>query len=586
LSATTSPKTFAPQLHYAALALALAVGLPWAWSLTGALLAAGSATAWSGLATDVQTPPALWMAVWTGMAATALAWVGAAWLLAAHFGSRRWTSLLQRLPAMLAVPHAAFAIGAVVLLAPSGVLVRWGAAALAPLAGPLGLVLDTPPAWRSTQDPWGLGLIAVLVLKEVVFLLWAGAAHLQRPDVAHRLGLELRLAQTLGYNAADAWWRVAWPQLQPRMLAPLVAVLAYSIGVVDVALVIGPTTPAPLAVLAWQWLQDADPAINAQGAAAAWLLAAVLAVVVALGAGAQRLLTALWSRPRWSRGPRPGPVANQHAAVHQTKIRQLGAYTARAGWHGAYFAVLAALAWASVASLWPFPDLWPQAWSLDAWDQVARSSGTLGTTVWLGLASASAAVLWCVAWFECAPTRWQQRAWGLVYLPLALPAVLWTLGLHRLALDWGIDASAWGLWLAHSLCALPYVALVLHGPYSGFDPRLRTLAATLSCGPWPFVWRVKWPLLRGALAAAFAVGFAVSVAQYLPTLYVGAGRYSTVGTEALALSGGGQRSLMAAYAALLWLLPAAVFGLATWVARPRQWATPRHNIDGLAAQGH
>jgi len=585
LSAPTSAKTLVPPRRLAALALALGVGLPWAWSLTGALLAADSATGWSTLDMDLQTRPALWMAVWTGVAATAVAWVGAAWLLAAHFGSQRWSRLVQRLPAMLAVPHAAFAIGAVVLLAPSGVLVRWGAAALAPLAGPLGLALDTPPAWRSTQDPWGLGLIAVLVLKEVAFLLWAGAAHLQRPDVAHRLGLELRLAQTLGYNAADAWWRVAWPQLKPRMLAPLVAVLAYSIGVVDVALVIGPTTPPPLAVLAWQWLQDADPTTNAQGAAAAWLLAAVLVVVVALGAGAQRLLTALWSRPRWSRGPRPGPVSDQGDTLRRTAGRRLVDTSARAGLHGAYLAVVAALAWASVASLWPFPDLWPQAWSPEAWGQVARSSGTLGTTVWLGLASAAAAMLWCVAWFECAPARWQQRAWVLVYLPLALPGVLWTLGLHRLTLDWGIDASAWGLWLAHSLCALPYVALVLHGAYSGFDPRLHTLAASLGCGPWPFVWRVKWPLLRGALAAAFAVGFAVSVAQYLPTLYVGAGRYTTVGTEALALSASGQRPLMAAYAALLWLLPAAVFGFAAWVARPRRWMTPRHNSGGLAAQG-
>jgi len=363
-------------------------------------------------------------------------------------------------------------------------------------------------------------------------------------------------------------------------------VLAYSIGVVDVALVIGPTTPPPLAVLAWQWLQDADPATNAQGAAAAWLLAAVLVVVVALGAGACKLFTTYWSRPRWSRGARPSPTADQDATLHRTGETLLGADAARAGVHGAYLAVVLALAWASLASLWPFPDLWPQAWSLDAWRQVARSSGTLGTTVWLGLASAAAAVLWCVAWFECAPARWQQRAWGLVYLPLALPAVLWTLGLHRLVLDWGLDASAWGLWLAHSLCALPYVALVLHGPYSGFDTRLRTLAATLGCGPWVFVWRVKWPLLRGALAAAFAVGFAVSVAQYLPTLYVGAGRYTTVGTEALALSGGGHRPLMAAYAALLWLLPAAVFGLAAWLAQPRRWAGLMHKRSGLAAQGH
>jgi putative thiamine transport system permease protein len=46
---------------------------------------------------------------------------------------------------------------------------------------------------------------------------------------------------------------------------------------------------------------------------------------------------------------------------------------------------------------------------------------------------------------------------------------------------------------------------------------------------------------RASLLAALAVGFAVSVAQYLPTLFVGAGRFNTVTTEAVTLASGGQR---------------------------------------------
>jgi putative thiamine transport system permease protein len=85
------------------------------------------------------------------------------------------------------------------------------------------------------------------------------------------------------------------------------------------------------------------------------------------------------------------------------------------------------------------------------------------------------------------------------------------------------------------------------------------------------LWQVKWPLLRSALAAALAVGFAVSVAQYLPTLYVGAGRFQTVTTEAVTLASGGQRALTAAFAWLQWLLPMLMFGLAALWGRPRRW---------------
>jgi putative thiamine transport system permease protein len=54
-------------------------------------------------------------------------------------------------------------------------------------------------------------------------------------------------------------------------------------------------------------------------------------------------------------------------------------------------------------------------------------------------------------------------------------------------------------------------------------------------------------LLRPVLTAA-AVGFAVSVGQYLPTLLVGGGRVQTLTTEAVALASGGDRRLIGVYA--------------------------------------
>ena len=632
------PTSFASaRKHPAALLLAAAVGAPLLFSLAAAAAAGLDAQAWAALAAHPQTAPALWLSLYTGLAASGLALAGTALLLAHSFGTPRWARLLDRLPAMLALPHAAFAIGLLLLIAPSGWLVRLGVALVSPFDAwlGLGLALDAPPAWQSTQDPWGLGLIAVLALKEIPFLLWTAVAQLQRPDVARRLALELRLAQTLGYSARSAWWRVAWPQLLVRLQAPLLAVLAYSLTVVDVALLAGPSTPPTLAVLAWQWLQDADPARNAMGAAAAWLLAAVVATLALAGVLAQRYGRG-WTAAQqtrgvaWSKGVeaeagtvdltsstasaplmvaatvKPKVTATTAAdktttapatitgpgvagSTLSSKARAHGLERGRGAWgvgalSVAYAAVAAALALGSVIGVWPFPGLWPQAWTWQAWQAVADSAQVVWTTLALALASSAAALLWAVAWLECAPPAWQRRLQSLLYLPLVLPAVLWALGLHRLALAWGIDGDVKGLWLAHSLCVLPYVLLSLQGPYGGFDARLQAVAASLGRTRWAFVWRIKWPLLRAALAASFAVGFAVSVAQYLPTLYVGAGRFGTATTEAVALAAGGQRSLMAAFAALQWLLPALVFGLAAWAGRARRFAPDAGAVQPSARQ--
>jgi putative thiamine transport system permease protein len=544
-------KTFHYSHHVAALLLLTLAGVPLLWSLWGAFAAAMNTAAWSALLDDPLTVQALAMSVWSGLVSSIVAVGVAAWVLSRSFGQRGWPRLIRLLGPMLAVPHAAFAIGLVFLIAPSG----WFLRAVSPwVTG-----FDAPPAWLTTQDPWGLGLIAVLVAKEVPFLLWAALGYLQRPDVAHMLQRELQLAHSMGYSRRSAWWRVAWPQLWPRLTTPMLAVLAYGLSVVDVAMVIGPTSPPTLAVLAWQWLQDADFTTSAQGAAAAWLLVALLGLCFAL----------IWSlahapgwRRRWVTGER-GSLAPEHAPARAPLSMALLA--------GLYGAILLSLLVGSVVGSWPFPALVPLHWTVDAWQSVWGSGRTLLSTSWLGLSSALAALVWAVAWLELAPARWNTHLRQLLLLPLVLPAVLWVVGLHRLTLAWGLDGHALGLWLAHALAALPYVLMALHGAYTGIDPRLGQVAASLGHDRWVFLLRVKWPLLRAALAASFAVGFAVSVAQYLPTLYIGAGRFSTVTTEAVNLAAGAQRSLTAAYAWLQWLLPVLVFALAAWWGRPRRF---------------
>ncbi|TNF61791.1 MAG: ABC transporter permease subunit [Burkholderiales bacterium] len=519
-----------------------------AWVTLLALQALADVSAWHGLRTAPQTPSALALTLWTGLASTALAWWISAWLLAQGFVRHGLAQMTRMLPAMLATPHAALAIGLVFLVAPSGWLLR----AFSPwLTG-----FEFPPPWPTTQDPWGLGLIVALVLKEVPFLLWTAASQLQRDDVRRRWQAEHNLAQTLGYSPSRAWWRVVWPQLAPRLLWPLMAVLAYGLTVVDMALVIGPASPPTLAVLAWQWLQDADLAMNAQGAAAGGLLGLL---VLATGLGWWVLAQVRRRATDGRRGRQPGHAADRGIPW---------------AWRAlvlAYAALLLALAVGSVAGVWPFPRLLPEAWTLQAWLGVWASTGTITDTLVLAAASALLSLLWCVAWLELAPRHWDRALRPLLYLPLVLPGVLWVVGLYGLVLRLQWEGLWTGLLLAHTTLVLPYVLLALSPAYLGFDPRHRSLAASLGHGRWRFLWQVKWPLLRRSLAAAAAVGFAVSVAQYLPTLYVGAGRWNTVTTEAVTLAAGAQRSLTGAYAWLQFVLPVLGFALAAWVGRPRRF---------------
>jgi putative thiamine transport system permease protein len=528
----------------AAVFLATLAGVPLLAALAWAVWPAWDAAAWAALWADPLTWRAWGLTLWTGLASTALTGLTVAALLAQSFIRQRLAQLMAHVPAWLATPHAAMAIGLVLWLSPSGWALR--------LVSPGVTGFDAPPPWFTTQDPWGLGLILALWLKEVPFVLWVAATQLQREDLRRRWQAEYALAQTLGHTPAHAFAHVVWPQLAPRLRWPMLAVLAYGLTVVDMALIIGPASPPTLALVAWQWLSDADTAIHAQGVAAAVLLTlsvgagAMAAVVLRPWTGRAGVAWARWGASvRWLNG---GVV--------------LGLV---------YAAVWFALAVGSVSGVWPFPRVWPELFTLNAWQQVVGSASTVWTTLGLGVASASVCVVWTVAWLELAPRRWQHAAQPWLLLPMVLPSVLWVVGLYSLALHVRWEGQWLGLSLAHAVMVLPFVLLALVPAYQAVDPRQSALVASLGHGRWVYLWRVKWPLLQRAIASAWAVGFAVSVAQYLPTLYVGAGRFATVTTEAVTLAAGSQRSLMSAYAALQMLLPIAAFALAAWLGRPRRF---------------
>jgi putative thiamine transport system permease protein len=532
----------------AALVLPLAVfALPLALALALALWQGADPDAWRALLADPQLPRALSLSVGTACVSTVLALAACLALVTQLYGTPLWQRLSRTLAPMLALPHAAFAIGLALLLAPAGLLARL----LAPLMG-----WATPPDWPTVNDPQGLGLTLVLVGKELPFLLWHAVALLQRPDVAAQLKGWLASGATLGYSRSALWWRVLWQQLLPRLGWPLLAVLAYALTVVDLALIVGPSSPPTLALIAWQGLLAGDPARHAEAAAAALLLAAVLLVLTLAALAAYRAGARLWQYL----------ALDGQRAPHRPRADA----AARALWGGllGLYALVALLLLASsCVGVWTFPALLPQTWAADAWSLVRASGEVLGLSAGLAAFAALAALALVLCWFEATPTAWDARVMPLVLAPLVVPALLLMAGLYTLALHLTLDGTLAGLAWVHTLVTLPYVFVALAPAWRSFDPRYEWAALALGRSRWAFWWRVKLPLLAAPLAAALAVGFAVSVAQYLPTQFIGAGRLATVTTEAVTLASGGQRHTAAAFAVLQALLPAIGFALAAWVGR-------------------
>ena len=119
--------------------------------------------------------------------------------------------------------------------------------------------------------------------------------------------------------------------------------------------------------------------------------------------------------------------------------------------------------------------------------------------------------------------RWLDEA---SLLPLATSAV--SLGFGYLIAFPGLATSGWGLLLAHTLVAFPFVARALLPALRALPPALAEAAATLGAGALSRLRRIDLPLLRPALSSAAAFAFAVSMGEFGATLVITRPEYATI----------------------------------------------------------
>ena len=111
---------------------------------------------------------------------------------------------------------------------------------------------------------------------------------------------------------------------------------------------------------------------------------------------------------------------------------------------------------------------------------------------------------------------------------------------------------------------LPYVWLILAPAFAQMDKRHEYVASSLGLGHFQRLLRVSLPILAMPIGAALFIGFAVSIALYLPTVFVGGGRIATITVEAVSLAAHGSRGPAGVAAVLQLLIPLACY-IVVWL---------------------
>lgn len=508
----------------------------------------------------VLNAPGIWQSAWlslsTALLATALSYFCVMMFLAVMWEHGRVGWLVRALAPLLSVPHITIAVGLLFLLQPSGWLAR--------LISPALSGWERPPIFGIVPDDYGMVLVFGLMIKEIPFLLLMALSALSQLP-AHQW---IATSRSLGHGPISSWCLIVQPNLAPRLLLPVSIVLIFCISVVDMAIILAPTTPPPLSLRVLNWFQDPD--LTARFTASAAALFQVLLAGIAV---------CLWTILRWLCG-----IIQRTSVRSGIRFHWLSKSSRPLCFLGVVLIALpcaigalglgVSLVW-SVAEVWRFPDILPSRWGLLAWSAGSVSLWDAAiNTVLIGVSSAGLALVMVIVWCELTPeagSEGQRKAISEMpfYIPLLIPQIAFLFGLQIMLVWLSLDGVYVTLIWAHLLFVFPYVLLSLGPAWRRWDNRLDDVGAALGASRIERLIRIKLPVLIMPIMTSLAVGFAVSAALYLPTIFVGGGRIVTLTTEAVTLASGAGRQNLGAATALQMALPLIIFLCADTVSRRR-----------------
>jgi len=187
------------------------------------------------------------------------------------------------------------------------------------------------------------------------------------------------------------------------------------------------------------------------------------------------------------------------------------------------------------AGEWRFPDLLPTEWSLRGVASVMEPGGrVLGATLnslLIGMAVAVASVAaGTPAGMALGGYEWRFKGAVIffVLLPILVPPLASTMGVHLTFIRLGLADTAFGVFLVHLVPTVPYTAIIMTSIFAERTGEAEEAARTLGANPWQTFVHVTLPEVVPGVAVAGLFAFLISWGQYVLTILIGGGNVVTL----------------------------------------------------------
>ena len=116
--------------------------------------------------------------------------------------------------------------------------------------------------------------------------------------------------------------------------------------------------------------------------------------------------------------------------------------------------------------------------------------------------------------------RGRQAVNSFIVSPMIIPGIIVAIGVYFFYARLQIVGSPFGLALAHTALAIPFVVVNVSATLYGFDERLEFAAMNLGANRWQTFFRVTLPIIRPGVLAGALFAFITSFDELIVALFV------------------------------------------------------------------
>ena len=461
------------------------------------------------------------LSLFTGLVSTSLALFFSQVILLYLFKTRAYNYIKIIISPLIALPHITMAIGLIFLFSPSGLFFR--------LISPWLTGFDRPPNIFIMPDEYGLFLILGLILKEIPFFILVSLSALQEFSAKKIFDL----GKSLQNSNFSSWCILIFPLIYKKIRFVIFIVIAFTASVVDMSLILAPSTPSTLAIRILQTYQssDADSLFIASNLALIQLF--IIIILLLFWMVLEKIVSYKLSFIFFMK----------ILSFKTFFIKKIVILTSVILFFLSILGIISSLIWGLSAN-WNFPNFFPKSLTLDVFTNFYNENKSIiFISIFISFIVSLISSLLTIIWVELIEILKIKKIYleWIIFIPLFIPQISFLIGLQSFIILFDFDSYLLPLIIIQLFYVIPYSFIILAPSLREIKKEIIIVATSLGKNRLQRLLSIKIPIVMSSLLTSFAIGMLVSFSLYTPVYFFGGGRITTLTVEALNLALSGSR---------------------------------------------